>query len=86
MEEKRSIRSHYKIVNGTLVEKVGYETEQEALTVARYLNTKPNVINKMVVYKCSKCDKWHIGNNKKPLTEKDREKAKKNLGLARLLK
>lgn len=72
--EKRSVRSHYKIVGERMVAKKSYETEQEALTVARFLNIQPNVIHKMVAYKCSKCNKWHIGSNNTVLTQEDREK------------
>ena len=79
MEEKRTTRSHYKVINGELVEKVGYNTEEEALTVARFLNTKPNVMHKMIAYKCFKCDKWHIGSNGRLLREEDREIAKDKL-------
>lgn len=79
MCDKRTTRSHYKVVNGELVEKVSYETEKEALTVARFLNTKPNIIHKMVAYKCFKCEKWHVGSNGRVLTEEDREDAKKKL-------
>ena len=79
MELKRNSRSHYKCINGELVPKKSYETEQEALTMARFLNSKDNVIHKMVVYKCSKCGKWHIGNNGHLLSKEDREKYKNKL-------
>ena len=80
--EKRGVRSHYKVENGQLVEKVSYDTEEQALTVARFLNTKDNIFHKMVAYKCSKCDKWHVGSNGRLLTDEDREKAKKKLNTA----
>ena len=37
MDNKRSERSHYKIVNGELIPKKAYETELDAVTMARYL-------------------------------------------------
>lgn len=74
MCEKRGNRSHYKIINGELTPKQGYNTEKEAIEMARFLNSKPNVIHKMVAYKCSLCGKWHIGNNGRILTDKDKEK------------
>ena len=78
--EKRKYRSHYKIgANGVLEEKKSFETESEALKVARFLNTKEDIIHKMVAYKCEKCDKWHVGSNNTVLTEKDRKKYKKKL-------
>ena len=79
MELKRNSRSHYKCINGELIPKKSYETEQEALTVARFLNSRENVIHKMVAYKCSKCNKWHIGSNGRLLTKEDREKYNEKL-------
>lgn len=73
---ERTVRSHYKVLNGELVPKKGYKTEEEALTVARFLNTKDNVMHKMVAYKCIKCNMWHIGNNGRLLDNEDREKAR----------
>jgi hypothetical protein len=60
-------------VNNELIPKKSYNTEQEAVTLTRFLNSKENVIHKMVAYKCSKCGKWHIGNNGNLLTDDDRE-------------
>ena len=78
--EKRNYRSHYKIgVNGVLEEKKSFETEEEALKVARFLNTKEDIIHKMVAYKCEKCGKWHVGSNNTVLTDGEREKYKKKL-------
>ena len=70
--EKRNSRSHFKIELGVLKPKKSYETEKEALRIARFLNTKENIIHKMIAYKCSTCGKWHIGNNGSELTEEDR--------------
>lgn len=70
--EKRSSRSHFKIEFGVLKPKKSYETEKDALKIARFLNTKENIIHKMVAYKCLVCEKWHIGSNDKELTEDDR--------------
>jgi DNA-directed RNA polymerase subunit RPC12/RpoP len=78
--EKRSIRSHYKIgPNGVLEEKKSFDTEQEALKMARFLNTKENIIHKMVAYKCAKCGKWHVGSNNTVLDEAERKKNKEKL-------
>lgn len=81
--EKRNDRSHYKIVNGQLVPKKSYETELDAVTMARFLNSRENVIHKMVAYKCSKCNKWHIGSNGRLLTREDREKYNEKLKVER---
>ena len=70
--EKRNSRSHFKIELGVLKPKKSYETEKEALKIARFLNTQENIIHKMIAYKCSTCGKWHIGNNGSELAEEDR--------------
>lgn len=78
--EKRNIRSHYKMmVNGVLSEKKGYKTEKEALHAAFVINTLPQTIHKFVAYKCSKCDNWHIGRNSTVLTDEMKEDYKKKL-------
>ena len=82
MEDKRQRNSHYKFgINRELVPKQAFKTEEEALRMARFLNTKDNVIHKMCAYKCLVCGKWHIGKTGKELTEKDREHAKKMLSI-----
>ena len=83
MDNKRSARSHYKIVNGEPIPKKVYETELDAVTMARFLNSRENVIHKMVAYKCSKCNKWHIGNNGRFLTREDKEKYNEKLKFER---
>ena len=78
--DKRGAHSHFKKdIDGKFVPKMSYDTERDALTVARFLNTKPNVIHKKVIYKCMQCGKWHIGSSTKIITDKDREHAKKEL-------
>ena len=77
--EKRNSRSHFKIELGVLKPKKSYETEKEALRIARFLNTKENIIHKMIAYKCSTCGKWHVGSNDKELTEEDRKHYRKLL-------
>ena len=80
MKENRSTRSHYKIgPNGKLEEKKAFESEMDALTIARYLNTQENIIHKMVAYKCITCGKWHVGSNRTVLTSQDREEARQKL-------
>lgn len=77
--EKRTTRSHYKIIGDKFVDKMAYKTENEALTVARFLNTRPEAIHKMVAYKCIKCGMWHIGGNRTILTNEEKEKIAKKL-------
>lgn len=70
---ERNIRSHY-TYDGKV--KKGYDTEFDALYAARKINSDVYSIHKMVVYKCSKCDKYHLGHNNTVLTDEDREKAR----------
>lgn len=77
--EKRTTRSHYKIIDGKMLPKKGYDTEMDALTVARFLNSQPYCVHKMVAYKCIKCDKWHIGSTDRVLTDEDRKEAAEKL-------
>ena len=62
-----------------LQKKKPFDSEYEALKMARFLNTKENVIHKMVAYKCSKCNKWHIGSNSTVLTDDIRSQQKEKL-------
>lgn len=77
--EKRTTRSHYKIIGGKMFPKKGYDTEMDALTTARFLNSKPFTIHKMVAYKCIKCGKWHIGSTDRVLTDEDRKESAEKL-------
>ena len=77
--EKRTTRSHYKIIDGKMLPKKGYDTEIDALTTARFLNSQPYTMHKMVAYKCIKCNKWHIGSTDRVLTEEDRQEAAEKL-------
>ena len=76
---KRQKNSHYKLVNGELVPKRSFDNENEAIEVARFLNTKENANYKIVVYKCDLCGKWHIGHNGKKLFNDDKNKYKEKL-------
>lgn len=71
--EARKYRSHTKWNGKEFVPKKSYETEKEAINVARYMNTQEHIIHKMVAYKCAECGKWHIGRNSTELSNEDRE-------------
>lgn len=53
-----------------------FDTLDEAISVCKKLNARPERINKVVSYKCTKCYKYHIGRNGKSITEKYRKKLK----------
>lgn len=55
-----------------------FETDKEAIEAARIKNLNPKTIHKYVAYKCKVCHKWHVGNNGRELTDKDREHYRKN--------
>lgn len=69
----RKYRSHTKWNGKEFIPKKSYETEKEAINVARYMNTQEHIIHKMVAYKCAECGKWHIGRNSTELSNEDRE-------------
>ena len=71
--EARKYRSHTKWNGKEFIPKKSYETEKEAINVARYMNTQEHIIHKMVAYKCAECGKWHIGRNSTELSNEDRE-------------
>ena len=78
------IRSHtYKFTDGAGYEiqfpKKSYDSEKEAIAAANRINAYGNDIHKMVAYKCSKCDKWHVGHNYTVMTDERREEAKEKI-------
>lgn len=58
------------------VPKIQYNTLDEAIKVAKQVNSQDRIIHKVVSYKCNVCHKYHIGRNGKELTEKQRNKFK----------
>lgn len=83
---KREKNSHYRIINGELVAKKSFDTENEAIESARFLNTKQNIPFKIVAYKCNLCGKWHVGNNGKKLFDDDRKKYQQKVNIMNLSK
>ncbi len=75
--------SHYEFRNGESVKcfipKRTFHSEKEALFICRKINLNPNNFKKSVIYKCSTCGKWHIGHHTTPLTEKERNKIRKQI-------
>lgn len=62
--------------------KKAYNTLDEAITQAKKINAREDQVTKLVSYKCTYCHKYHIGRNGKTLTDKDREKYRKELGIS----
>ena len=63
-------------LNPILKPKLKFNTLDEAIEHAKYVNSKDHIIHKVVAYKCKKCFKYHVGRNGKELTEKERIKFK----------
>jgi hypothetical protein len=57
--------------------KKSFDTLDEAIEVAKHINSQDHIIHKVVAYKCKKCFKYHVGRNGKELTDKQRNKLKK---------
>lgn len=56
--------------------KVTYDTQDEAIEVAKHMNSRDHAIHKVVPYYCDECHKYHLGKNGKILKEKDKIKNK----------
>jgi len=56
-----------------------YETQDEAIDVAKIINSQDHVIHKVVPYRCKFCNKYHLGRNGKILKDKERQKHKDQL-------
>jgi hypothetical protein len=61
--------------------KRAFDTLEAAIAVAKIENSKDFHITKLVAYKCSKCFKFHVGRNGKPIKEKYRNKLQKEIKL-----
>jgi hypothetical protein len=59
--------------------KVKYDTLDAAIAVAKIENAKNEHTEKVVAYKCKVCFKYHTGRNGKLLTDKERDKRRKEL-------
>lgn len=57
--------------------KRSYDTDKEAIEIARQMNLNVKQIWKVVAYKCDTCGKWHVGRSNHTLTDKDRERYRK---------
>ena len=60
-----------------------FDTSDDAIRSAMFMNIKESTVHKFVAYKCSKCGGYHIGHTKKVLSDKDRAKAVKFIRYAK---
>ena len=56
--------------------KKSFNTLDEAIATAKFINSQDNVIHKVVSYKCHVCHKYHVGRNGKELKDMERNKLK----------
>lgn len=76
--ECETIQSYGADLKPIMKPKLKFETLDEAIKHAKYVNSLDHIIRKVVAYKCTKCFKYHVGRNGKELTEKQRNKFKKS--------
>ena len=55
---------HYRQFGRILQPKHAYDTQDQAISDAKIINGKLNQIHKVVPYRCSICNKFHLGKNK----------------------
>jgi hypothetical protein len=61
------------------VPKKAFDTLEDAIVVAKFINSQDHVIHKVVSYKCKVCHKFHVGRNGKELKDKERQKHKNQI-------
>jgi len=61
--------------------KKAYDTLDEAILSAKKQNAQERTVEKLEAYKCTYCYKYHIGRNGKLITQKEKDKYRKELGL-----
>lgn len=59
--------------------KRAFDTQDEAIEVAKFINSQDHVIHKVVPYRCKNCNKYHLGRNGKILKDKERQKHKNQI-------
>ena len=77
--ECQTFQGYDEQLNKVYKPKKAFDTQDEAIEVAKFINSRDNVIHKVVPYRCKICNKYHLGRNGKILKEKERQKHKKQL-------
>ena len=57
-------------------QKKAYDTLEDAIKIAKSINSQDHIIHKVVAYKCKICNKFHLGRNGSILKEKEKNKWK----------
>ncbi len=55
---------HYRKIGNFLKDKKAYKTQDEAIADAKIINKNLKQIHKVVPYRCSICNQFHLGKNK----------------------
>lgn len=63
-----------------------FNTQDEAIEYAKYVNSLDHIIRKVVPYKCKFCGKYHLGRNGKILKEKERNEHKNQIRYEKISK
>jgi hypothetical protein len=77
--ECQTLERYDKDMNPVYKPKRAFDTQDEAIEVAKFINSQDHVIHKIVPYKCKVCHKYHLGRNGKELKDKERQKHKKQI-------
>jgi len=73
-------------IGGFTKPKKKFNTMDDAISVAKYENSKPRHTHKVIAYKCKFCHKFHIGRNGKLLKDKERDRLSKETSSKKILK
>lgn len=72
--------SHFdELGNAVFKEKKKYITLDDAIVVAKIMNCDDDREFKVVAYKCQYCHQYHIGKNGNFVTDRDRNKLKRQI-------
>ena len=77
----RKPSSHF-LINGK--PKIKFNSEYDAVIRCYEMNIRDGQVHKMVTYKCPVCQKWHIGNSHKILTDEERDKIREKYKTIRI--
>lgn len=78
--ECETIERYDEKLNPIFKPKLKFDTLDDAISHAKYVNSKEYIIHKVVAYKCTICFKYHVGRNGNILKDKERNKFKKAIG------
>ena len=57
-------------------DKLKFDTLDDAIEHAKWVNSKEDILQKVVAYKCNLCFKYHVGRNGRNISDKQKKKLK----------